>query len=139
MSVGTSGALHSGGSKGVFYRCDQNQTVTITKDRHHLKVRAIAKCRWSWNAPTHSQTGNNTIFTPFNIEAGKIALMPFQEYPNLPFNRLGSGLKGSFSTVAYWRVRLWVTRKAPRDNLDRNRHHADKVEFHEASQFGELK
>lgn len=47
MSVRTSGALHSGGSKEVLYKCDQNQTVTITKDRHRLKVRAIAKCRWS--------------------------------------------------------------------------------------------
>lgn len=33
MSVRSSGALHSGGSKEVLYKWDQNQTLTTNTDR----------------------------------------------------------------------------------------------------------
>lgn len=48
-------------------------------------------CRWFWNAPTHSQK-KNFFFTPFNIDAGEITLIPFQADSNWPFNRFGFGV-----------------------------------------------
>lgn len=62
------------------------------KDRYRRKVRAIAKMVQVVLECSYTFPEIIVYFTPFNIEAGEITLIPFQADSNWPFNRFGFGV-----------------------------------------------